>query len=98
MSIGRDAPPPCVPSGELVERHPVLQKPKLRPSWRTRQWETHGKIRYQDETHEGELEAIVPLELFRPVQNRLKARGPSGGTGVRNKHNALLEEWICCRS
>jgi site-specific DNA recombinase len=57
-----------------------------------------GKIRYKDETHEGEHDAIVPLDLFRRVQNQLKANGQSGGTGVRNKHNALLKGLIWCRS
>ena len=57
-----------------------------------------GKIRYKDETHEGEHEAIVPLDLFGRVQTQLKANGQSGGTGVRNKHNALLKGLIWCQS
>ena len=57
-----------------------------------------GKIRYKDETHDGEHEGIVPLDLFRRVQNQLKANGSSGGTGVRNKHNALLKGLIWCKS
>lgn len=57
-----------------------------------------GKIRYKDETHEGEHDGIVPLDLFRRVQNQLKANGSSGGTGVRNKHNALLKGLIWCKS
>lgn len=57
-----------------------------------------GKIRYLDETHEGEHEAIVPLDLFGRVQSQLKANGQSGGTGVRNKHNALLKGLIWCKS
>ena len=57
-----------------------------------------GKIRYKDETHEGEHDAIVPLDLFGRVQPQLKANGQSGGTGVRNKHNALLKGLIWCKS
>jgi site-specific DNA recombinase len=57
-----------------------------------------GKIRYKDETHEGEHEAIVPAELFQRVQTQLKANGQSGGTGVRNKHNALLKGLIWCKA
>ena len=57
-----------------------------------------GKIRYKDETHEGEHEGIVPTDLFQRVQTQLKANGNSGGTGVRNKHNALLKGLIWCKS
>ncbi|WP_442508700.1 recombinase family protein [Novipirellula sp. SH528] len=57
-----------------------------------------GKIRYKDETHEGEHDGIVPVDLFRRVQNQLKANGQSGGTGVRNKHNALLKGLIWCKA
>lgn len=57
-----------------------------------------GKIRYKDEIHEGEHEAIVPLDLFGRVQTQLTANGQSGGTGVRNKHNALLKGLIWCQT
>ena len=57
-----------------------------------------GEIRYKDETHDGEHESIVPLDLFGRVQTQLKANGQSGGTGVRNKHNALLKGLIWCQS
>ncbi|EMI43797.1 recombinase family protein [Rhodopirellula sp. SWK7] len=57
-----------------------------------------GQIRYKDETHEGEHDGIVATDLFQRVQTRLKANGNSGGTGVRNKHNALLKGLIWCKS
>ena len=57
-----------------------------------------GKIRYKEETHEGEHDGIVPTELFQRVQTQLKANGNSGGTGVRNKHNALLKGLIWCKA
>ena len=57
-----------------------------------------GKIRYKDETHEGEHDGIVPTDLFQRVQTQLKANGNSGGTGVRNKHNALLKGLIWCKA
>ena len=57
-----------------------------------------GKIRYKEETHEGEHEPIVPHDVFGRVQTQLKANGQSGGTGVRNKHNALLKGLIWCQA
>ncbi len=57
-----------------------------------------GKIRYKDETHEGEHDGIVPLDLFRRVQTNSRPTVNSGGTGVRNKHNALLKGLIWCKA
>ncbi len=37
-----------------------------------------GKIKYKEETHEGEHAAIVPVELFNRVQDNLKRNGQSG--------------------
>ncbi len=34
-----------------------------------------GKVRYKDEIHEGEHDAIVPIELWEKVQKQLKHNG-----------------------
>ncbi|HHM11906.1 MAG TPA: recombinase family protein [Planctomycetaceae bacterium] len=55
-----------------------------------------GKIRYKDEVHEGEHEAIVDARTFQAVQTMLRRNGRSGGRGVRNKYNALLRGLLRC--
>ncbi|MFY8201699.1 MAG: recombinase family protein [Pirellula staleyi] len=50
-----------------------------------------GKVRYKEEIHEGEHDAIVPIELWEKVQKQLKHNGRTGGIMVRNKFNALLK-------
>lgn len=55
-----------------------------------------GKIKYKDEVHEGEHEAIVDAETFSQVQSLLKRNGRSGGRAVRNKHGALLRGLLRC--
>ena len=52
----------------------------------------------QSEINKDVSREFVPLDLFGRVQTQLKANGQSGGTGVRNKHNALLKGLIWCRS
>ncbi len=51
-----------------------------------------GKVRYKDEIHEGEHDAIVPIELWEKVQKQLKHNGRTGGIMVRNKFGALLKD------
>ncbi len=55
-----------------------------------------GKIRYKDEVHEGEHQAILDADLFAQVQSMLQRNGRSGGRAVRNKHNALLRGLLRC--
>jgi site-specific DNA recombinase len=55
-----------------------------------------GKIRYKDEVHEGEHQAILDAEVFAQVQALLQRNGRSGGRAVRNKHNALLRGLLRC--
>ncbi|MGV3483333.1 MAG: recombinase family protein [Planctomycetaceae bacterium] len=57
-----------------------------------------GKVRYKDETHQGEHAAIVDGEVFVAVQRQLEKNGQSGGRGVRNKHNALLRGLLRCEA
>ncbi|MFM8399136.1 MAG: recombinase family protein, partial [Pirellula sp.] len=55
-----------------------------------------GKVRYKDEIHEGEHDAIVPIELWEKVQKQLKHNGRTGGIMVRNKFGALLKGLVRC--
>ncbi len=57
-----------------------------------------GKIRYKDEVHEGEHEAIVDGDLFERVQIMLRENGGSGCNDRRNKHGALLRGILRCAS
>jgi site-specific DNA recombinase len=56
-----------------------------------------GKMRYKDELHAGEHEAIVDQELFDKVQKQLKLNGRTGGAEVRNKYGALLRGLMRCK-
>ena len=55
-----------------------------------------GQIKYKDEVHRGEHEAIVPDELFRRALALLHRNGHTGGRAVRNKHGALLRGLLHC--
>jgi len=55
-----------------------------------------GKIKYKDETHKGEHEAIVSNDLWQRVQVLLGRNGRTGGTSVRNKFGALLKGILRC--
>lgn len=56
-----------------------------------------GKMRYKDELHAGEHEAIIDQELFDNVRQQLKQNGRSGGVEVRNKYGALLRGLLYCK-
>jgi hypothetical protein len=56
-----------------------------------------GKMRYKDELHAGEHEAIIDQELFDMVQKQLKLNGRTGGAEVRNKYGALLRGLLRCK-
>ncbi|MEZ6072248.1 MAG: hypothetical protein R3C10_18815 [Pirellulales bacterium] len=49
-----------------------------------------GKVRYKNEVHAGEHEAIVAADVFAEVQKLLQRNGRSGGRDECNKHGALL--------
>lgn len=55
-----------------------------------------GKLRYKDEVHEGEHDAIVDLEIWRQVQSSLNKNARSGGGDVRNRFGALLKGILRC--
>ena len=57
-----------------------------------------GKMRYKDELHAGEHEAIIDQDLFDKVQQQLKGNRRTGGTEVRNKYGALLRGLLYCKS
>jgi site-specific DNA recombinase len=48
-----------------------------------------GKIRYKDELHDGEHEAIIEQDLYDKVQAKLKDNGRARGAEFRNKYGAL---------
>ena len=55
-----------------------------------------GKVKYKDEVHEGEHDAIVDAKMFTQAQTLLQRNGRSGGRAVRNKHGALLRGLLRC--
>jgi site-specific DNA recombinase len=56
-----------------------------------------GNVRYKDEVHAGEHEAIVDEEVWQRVQQMLRSNGRSGGMHVRNKYGALLKGLLHCK-
>jgi len=56
-----------------------------------------GKVRYKDEVHAGEHEAIVDEVRWTRVQQMLRSNGRSGGMHVRNRHGALLKGLLHCK-
>ena len=61
-----------------------------------------GKVRYKDEVHPGQHDAIIDADLWQSVQDHL-ARGTANGTGrgvpppgVRNRSGALLRGLLHC--
>jgi len=55
-----------------------------------------GKVRYKDEVHQGEHEAIVGNDLWQRVQAKLQRNRSSGGADARNKFGALLKGLLHC--
>lgn len=55
-----------------------------------------GQVKYKDEVHDGEHEAIVGNDLWQRVQIKLQRSGRSGGAEVRNKFGALLKGLLHC--
>jgi len=55
-----------------------------------------GKLRYKEEIHEGEHEAIIDREIWQRVQDKLQRNGRTGGAMVRNKFGALLKGLLHC--
>jgi site-specific DNA recombinase len=55
-----------------------------------------GKIRYKNEIHDGEHDAIVDPATWQRVQALLQRNGRTGGALVRNKFGALLKGMLRC--
>ncbi len=55
-----------------------------------------GKVRYKDEIHDGQHEAIVAADVWERVQALLARNGRMGGPRVRNKFGALLKGLLHC--
>ncbi len=55
-----------------------------------------GKVRYKDEIHAGEHEAIVDEAVWQRVQQMLRSNGRAGGMHIRNKYGALLKGLLHC--
>ncbi len=55
-----------------------------------------GKLKYKQEVHAGEHEAIIDAELWQQVQSKLQQNGRTGGAMVRNKFGAILKGLIHC--
>ena len=56
-----------------------------------------GQVRYKDEVHAGEHEAIVDEEIWARVQGMLRSNGRTGGMHVRNNYGALLKGLLHCK-
>lgn len=57
-----------------------------------------GKVRHKEELYEGEHDAIVDADDFEATQQRLRLNGATGGSGIRNKHGALLKGLVRCKA
>ena len=55
-----------------------------------------GKVRHKEAVYPGEHPAIVDPLVFQKVQEGLRQNGRTRGTGVRNKHGALLKGLLRC--
>ncbi len=55
-----------------------------------------GKVRYKEEVHEGEHEAIVPEDVWERAGKSLRLNGRTGGMHIRNKFGALLKGILYC--
>lgn len=55
-----------------------------------------GKVRYKDEVHEGEHDAIIDPDVWQQVQTLMQRNGRTGGAEVRNKFGALLKGLLRC--
>jgi site-specific DNA recombinase len=57
-----------------------------------------GKIKYKDEVHEGEHEAIVDRQTFEQVQTMLAGNGPGRGGAPSTRHTGILSGLLRCKS
>lgn len=57
-----------------------------------------GRVRYRDETHPGQHEAIVDSATWEKVQHLLRRNARTAGSFLRNKHGALLKGLLRCKA
>ncbi len=57
-----------------------------------------GRVRYRNETHPGQHEAIVDLRIWEKVQRLLRRNARTAGSFLRNKHGALLKGLLRCKA
>lgn len=57
-----------------------------------------GRVRYRDETHAGQHEAIVDQATWESVQQLLRRNARTAGSFLRNKHGALLKGLLRCKA
>jgi site-specific DNA recombinase len=55
-----------------------------------------GKVRYKDETHDGEQPALIAADTFQRVQALLRSHGPEVGPPCVYRFTALLKGLIRC--
>jgi site-specific DNA recombinase len=55
-----------------------------------------GKVKYKQELHDGEHQAIIKPDVWQQVQTLLSQNGRNGGTAVRNQFGALLKGLLRC--
>jgi site-specific DNA recombinase len=55
-----------------------------------------GKVRYKDETHDGEQPALIDLDTFGRVQALLRCHGPEIGPPSTNGFSSLLKGLLRC--
>ncbi|MCG3138850.1 MAG: hypothetical protein HJJLKODD_02719 [Phycisphaerae bacterium] len=56
-----------------------------------------GQVRYKDEIHKGEHEAIVDEPIWQSVQRMVQSNGRTGGMHLHNKYGALLKGMVYCK-
>ena len=57
-----------------------------------------GKVRHKKEVYAGEHEAIVPEDIFKKAQARLRHNRHAGNVELRNRHGALLRRLLYCKA
>jgi DNA invertase Pin-like site-specific DNA recombinase len=57
-----------------------------------------GRVRYRDETHAGQHQAIVDSTTWERVQRLLLRNARTAGSFLRNKHGALLKGLLRCKA
>jgi site-specific DNA recombinase len=55
-----------------------------------------GKVRYKDETHDGEQPALIDRDTFQRVQALLQSHGPTLGQPTTQRFDALLKGLLRC--